>query len=125
MNAGDLARRALYESVRKRTTMTFEEFSEATSRFLIVPVQDDGEVIGAVMVDANEIHVGVCRRPRGPHRGQLRQIMGPLIARYGSVRTGVAFDNQLGLGFCKRLGFVETHRDERGVYLECKEMLYV
>jgi len=100
--------------------MTFEEFAEQIKDFELLPIEDAGELIGAVMVRENEIHVGLTKTPRACHRGDLRRILRPMFERYGEVRTAVLADNARGLRFCQRLGFEEVHHDERGVYLSCK-----
>ena len=120
MSDREAALAALYQSIKHRTTMTMDEFAHGIARFELNPIKDAGEVIGAVMIAENEIHVGLCRRPRTCHRGDLRRLLGALIARYGCARTAVRADNPAGLSFCKRLGFEEVHRDEVGVYLRCK-----
>ena len=102
--------------------MTFDQFLQVIERFTLIPILEGGKIIGAVMQNGNEIHVGFSQKPKTSHRGDLRRIMKPLLEQYGEIKTGVRNDNQKGLAICKRLGFVENRRDEAGIHLICKEM---
>ena len=115
------ALRALHKSIERRITIPFEEFVEHLKPFEIHPIHDRGEIIGAVGTNGSEIHVGVTRTPEGAHIGELRSILSKIIMRYESATTSVMHDNLPGLAFCRRIGFEETHRDERGVHFELKE----
>jgi hypothetical protein len=90
----------------------------------ILPVEDDGEIIGAVLVEGQEVHLGIKRRPRMIHRGEIRTVLRALFAG-GPIKSRVANENVFGLEFCKRLGFEETHRDSVHTHLECRESRYV
>ncbi len=116
------AQQALYRSIQHRTSLTMDEFLEGVCRFDLTPIEDAGEVIGAVMIDTNEIHIGMWRTPRTCQRSAIRRTLAALVARYGSARTAVKKDNQRGVAFCRRLGFKEVRRDEDGVYMECREV---
>lgn len=115
------ALRALHQAIAQRTSLSFEEFVEQVRDFDIHPVRDQGEIIGAVMTRGNEIHLGVTRTPKGAHLGELRSILAGIIMRHGTARTSVMHGNHAGMVFCRRIGFEETGRNERGVHFELKE----
>ena len=115
------ALQALHKAIAHRTTMPFDEFVEHLRDFDIYPIRDRGEVIGAVMTRGNEIHLGVTRTPEGAHLRELRSILAGIIMRHGTAKTAVMHDNLPGIAFCRRIGFEETHMDERGVHFELKE----
>ncbi len=115
------ALRALHESLAQRSSLPLEAFMEYLKDFDIHPVMDQDEIIGAVMTKGNEIHVGITRTPQGAHLRELRDILCGIIMRHGTARTAVMHDNIAGMEFCRRIGFEETHRDERGVHFELKE----
>lgn len=118
------ALRAVYDSIAERVPASFEAFLIASEDHAVMPIIDDGEIIGAALVHGNGIHVGVKRRPKHAHRGEFRAILGNLL-RAGPVQSSVLIGNELGIEFCKRLGFEETHRDSVSVHLECRESRYV
>lgn len=123
----DVCVRALYESVRGRSHLTLEAFSHSLSRFDLLPVVVRGEVRGAVMVDGNEIHVGVEYSARGGalSRRLIRKTLGAILDAYGTAVTAVASDNPAGVRFVHRLGF-EVVRQEAGVtYFEARVCRHV
>lgn len=117
------ALKAAHESIGERADIPFEDFRTLMDGWDVIPIRDSGEIIGAVMVNGNEVHVGLKRQPIAPHRRELREILGRLL-RNGEVFTRVQIGCEHGLQFCKRLGFDEFYRDERVIYLKCKESRY-
>jgi hypothetical protein len=103
--------------MQDRTDVSLKDFMEWTKQFDVHPVVDDGEVIGAAMVYGQEIHLGLTRTPKTPHRKEWREILGDLLNN-GPVITRVAPDCQQGIDFVTRLGFEETHRDSTTVFFE-------
>lgn len=115
----------IYKSVEHRLPISFEEFSEATKDWEILPVVQQGKLFGGVMVKNNEIHVGFAEKPTASIRGNIKEIMKPLLEKHGFVVTAVQKDNINGLNFCKRLGFVETSQDSNKILLKCDGSHYV
>ena len=113
----------MHESIGDRADIAFEDFVTLMQGWEILPIHDGGEVIGAAMVNGNEVHVGLRRQPIAPHRREFREILGRLL-RNGEVVTRVQIGCEHGLQFCKRLGFEEFHRDERVIFLRCMESRY-
>lgn len=115
----------LYLSVSDRLQMDFDAFCQAVKDWKIVPLAENGKVIGAVMEKGNEVHIGYGDKPTACIRGHLRKTLKEVIDQYGCAVTFVQKDNQRGLNFCKRLGFVEKSLEKDKIRLECKESKYV
>ena len=62
----------VYESVKHRLPFGFEEYAEAIKDFDIVPLTQDGRVIGGVLAKDNEIHVGYGIKPKGTIRSHIK-----------------------------------------------------
>ena len=107
---------ALHECIEVRSGLTYEEFEKCVSGYEIIPISDNGEVIGAVMIKGAEIHVGMKRTPKGALRGVLRKVLDGVINKHGYVETMVMRDNIQGIRFCGRLGFMESGRDKLMVF---------
>ena len=115
----------IFKSVEHRLQIGFDEFSEAVKDYEILPVIQRGKLFGGVMVKGNEIHVGFAEKPTASIRGDIKQILKPLLENHGFVVTTVKKDNINGLNFCKRLGFVEIESDSDKILLKCDGSHYV
>lgn len=114
---------AIYESVKERTDMSLEAFSEAIKGWEIIPIKYHNEVIGGIMLKDNEIHVG-SKTPEFSTRSYMH-LLNRLLRQYGEVVTSVMKDNLKGLEFCKRLGFVVDREEQGKIYLKMNECKYV
>lgn len=115
----------IFKSVEHRLPISFEQFSKALNDWEILPVVQRGKLFGGVMVKGNEIHVGFAEKPNASIRGNIKEIMKPLLEKHGFVMTAVQKDNINGLNFCKRLGFVEFGSDSDKILLKCDGSHYV
>lgn len=115
----------IFKSVEHRLPISFEQFSKALNDWEILPVVQRGKLFGGVMVKGNEIHVGFAEKPNASIRGNIKEIMKPLLEKHGFVVTSVQKDNINGLNFCKRLGFVEFGSDSDKILLKCDGSHYV
>jgi len=115
----------IYKSVEHRLPIGFEEFSNAVSDWEVMPLTQNGKLIGGVITKENEIHVGYAEKPKASIRANIKETLIPLIKKHGFVVTSVQKDNINGLNFCKRLGFVETGRDSDKISLRCDGSHYV
>ena len=118
------ALKMLFLSVKDRLNCSFDEFADAIKDWEIIPLLQADEVIGAVMKQENEIHVGYGKRPTGSILKHIKKTLLDIIAQYGFAITKVTSDNKKGLSFCKRLGFVETSQHENIVYMKCERCSY-
>lgn len=123
--ARDTALYLIYQSVRDRVAMTFDDFKNAVSEWDIKPVSCAGEIIGGFMTRGNEVHVGLAERPHGALTSVFRRIVRPLLREHGRLTTQVMLDNEKGLHFCKRIGFEEVGRQGDRVLLMCDRSKYV
>lgn len=125
MDARDTALYLIYQSVRDRIALTFQDFTRAVDEWDIEPFEHRGEIIGGVMARGNELHLGLAERPHSSIRAGLRRAMSERLARYGTVVTQVMEDNERGLQFCKRIGFKEVGRADGKILLMCDGSKYV
>lgn len=120
----NLALFMVYESVKHRLTVGFEQYAEAVKDWDILPLVQGGQVIGGVLAKENEMHVGYGVRPKGTVRAHIRAILEPMIARYGFIKTKVSVENVSGLEFCYRLGFTKYDETDGHVLLKCNRSDY-
>lgn len=83
------------------------EFIRVVRAFDQVPIEVNGHVVGVVLFRGNELHTGVIPEYRGHvnWRSVMRNIVSPVLKRYGYVWTAVLNDNDAGIKFVERLGF--------------------
>ena len=115
----------LYESVKSRLNLSFDEFADSLKDWQIVPLMQRQELIGAVMLKRNEIHVGYLEKPKASIILHIKQTLADIIKRFGSAITTVDSKNEKGLNFCKRWGFVTTETHGGLVYMKCERCNYV
>jgi hypothetical protein len=115
----------LYESVKLRITISFEEFIDALKDWDVIPLMQSKELIGAVILKKNEIHVGYAKKPMASIILHIKKTLSNIIKQFGFAITTVDSKNEKGLIFCKRLGFVTTKTDGGLVYLKCERCNYV
>lgn len=114
----------LFLSIKDRLNCDFQTFVNAIKDWEIVPLAQKDEIIGAVMRKDNEVHIGYGKKPLGSILKHLRKNLIEVIEKYGFAVTVVASSNQRGLEFCKRLGFVETEKDNDKIYMKCERCKY-
>ena len=87
--------------------MTFDEFSKATESWDVEPVEVDGQLVGAVLMNGPEIHA--CIKPEGfgrwLTRRVLRNTLRKTLLKHGEAVTRVTEGNAIGEHFVSRLGF--------------------
>lgn len=115
----------IYESVKDRLPFGYEQFAKNVKDWEILPVVQRGELFGGVMVKGNELHVGFAKKPTASIRGNIKEVMQPLLEKYGFVVTSVSKNNLNGLKFCKRLGFVVMKEENDNILLKCDRSNYV
>lgn len=121
----NLAINVIYQSVKNRLNITVEEFAEALKDWEFVELTEKDEVIGAVMIKDNELHVGYAKKPTASIKGHIKKTLSQLIDKYGSAVTTVTKGNDRGLNFCKRLGFVVINEDSSKIHMKCDRCNYV
>jgi hypothetical protein len=116
---------AIYNSVKDRLSITEEQFAEAMKDWEFVELTHGDEVIGAVMIKGNELHVGYSTKPNFSIRKHIKLTLKKLIDLYGEAVTTVNSSNERGLNFCKRLGFVVMSENEGQIIMKCDRCNYV
>jgi hypothetical protein len=119
------AKEMLYQSVKDRLTISCSEYINAIKNWEIVPLKRQNEVIGAVLIKGNEVHIGYGKPAGAALKAHLRLTLKKLLDKYGYVVTYVQNDNLKGLNFCKRLGFIELSQDSVKIFLRCDGSKYV
>jgi GNAT superfamily N-acetyltransferase len=112
--------RLLYDHNVAKYGVPFEDWERATTGWHLEPIEQGGQVIAAVMILMNELHIAACAKPKGSTRAAVRNILLPVVQEWGSAKTRVMADNRAGIRFCQRLGF-EIESEENGIVsLTCK-----
>ena len=114
----------VYESIKHRTKLSAEGYKIAISGWDVLPLIENSEVIGGVLVKDNELHVGYGKAPKASIKPYIKSILNYLIDKYGFVVTAVQKENKKGLVFCKRLGFFETNENNGIIELRCNRSNY-
>ena len=125
MTERDDAIKLVYKSVRGRAPFALEEFVQMLRLWSVVPLHEDGQVIGGVLIKENELHVGYGEKPRASIRPYIKEILGGVIGKYGFAMTTVQADNPAGLRFCERLGFVKLGEENGTIRLRCDRSNYL
>lgn len=116
---------AIYLSIKDRLKITPEQFAEAMQDWEFVELKEGDDVIGAVMVKENELHIGYSKKPKFSIRKHLKDTLRKTIDLYGYATTTVMKSNEKGINFCKRLGFEVEKEDQDRLYLKCDRCNYV
>jgi hypothetical protein len=114
----------IYESVKQRLPINFNQFKDALKDWEFVPLTQNGQIIGAVMLKENEIHIGYGIKPRASIKKHIKQTLNNLLDKYGEVVTSVQKDNDRGLAFCKRLNFIQIGQENDKILLKCERSKY-
>ena len=125
MNDKDAALMMLFRSVQDRLTIDFLTFADALKEWEIVPLSQNDEIIGGVLIKENELHIGYGKQPKGSILPHLKKTLQKVMEKYGFAVTSVEKSNIKGLNFCKRLGFVELSEDSVKILLRCDRSNYV
>ena len=125
MQHRDAALMMLFKSVQDRLTIDFLTFADALKEWEVVPLSQNSEIIGGVLIKENELHIGYGKQPKGSILPHLKKTLQKVLQKYGFAVTSVEKSNIKGLNFCKRLGFVELSRDNVKILLRCDRSNYV
>lgn len=115
----------LYNSVKERLPVSFEQFAEAMKDWELVELMQKDELVGVVMIKGNELHVGYKSVPKASIKKHINETLARLIKKFGFAVTTVQKTNERGLKFCKRLGFTVTDEKEGKIYMKCDRSKYV
>lgn len=116
---------AIYNSVKSRLSITEEQFAEAMKGWEFVELTHNGEIVGAVMIKGSELHVGYSKKPTFSIRRHIKETLKKLIDLYGEAVTVVSKNNEKGINFCKRLGFVVMSENADQIIMKCDRCNYV
>lgn len=114
----------VYKSVRGRAPFALEEFVQMLRLWEVVPLYENGQIIGGVLAKDNELHVGYGEKPKATIRPYIKKILGGVIDKHGFAVTTVQADNPAGVRFCERLGFVKLSEENGTIRLRCDRSNY-
>ena len=124
MTERDATLKLVYKSVKGRAPFALEEFVQILSTWEVVPLYENGQIIGGVLAKENELHVGYGEKPKASIRPYVKKILGGVLNKYGFAMTTVQADNLAGLRFCERLGFVKLGEENGTIRLRCDRSNY-
>lgn len=116
---------AIYLSIKDKLNITEEQYAEIMKDWEFVELTQNNEVVGAVIIKGNELHVGYSKKPTFSIRKHIKETLKKLIDINGCAVTTVMKSNKNGLKFCKRLGFEIEKEDQDKFYLKCDRCNYV
>jgi RimJ/RimL family protein N-acetyltransferase len=125
MNDRVQAMKMIYESVKGRLNMGFDDFYAVMGDWEVTPLRNKDVIVGGVLSKKNEVHIGYGIKPTFSIRSHLKQTLKKVLDQYGYAVTSVMLENEKGINFCKRLGFVEIKQDQGKIYLKCDRCHYV
>jgi len=125
VNERDAALMSVYESIKSRVAFDFDEFQRRLTEWEVVPLKHAEQIIGGVLIQNNELHVGYKHRPTASILRHIKTTLGRLLTQFGSAITMVDETNENGLRFCQRLGFDVTEHKNGRIYLKCQRCKYV
>jgi RimJ/RimL family protein N-acetyltransferase len=115
----------VYASVKDRLDMPLLSFNAALKDWKVIPLKEQGWIIGGVLQKENEVHIGYGIKPSSSIRGHLKDTLKKVLDQYGNAITSVMEENKKGINFCKRLGFIEFKQEKGKIYLKCDRCNYV
>lgn len=125
MTERDAAIKLVYKSVKGRAPFALEEFVQMLRLWEVVPLYENGQIIGGVLLKGNELHVGYGEKPKASIRQHVRKTLGAVLDKYGCAVTSVMAENKAGLRFCERLGFVKYGEEGGTIRLRCDRSNYL
>lgn len=122
MSLRDQALISVYKSVKERLpgSMGAVEFIESMNDWNVVPLTENGSVIGGVITKGPELHVGYYPKPTRSIRRHIRDTLNTILDTHGYATTSVMKDNEAGLKFCERLGFAPIGELDGKIMLRCE-----
>jgi hypothetical protein len=115
----------IYKSIEAKVSFDKGVFAKFYTEWDVLPLEENGELIGGVLAKGNELHVGYARQPRATIRPYIRAILGKTLEEHGVVLTSVEPGNTVGLRFCERLGFVKYDEINGVSLLKCSRSNYL
>jgi hypothetical protein len=112
------ALKLVHQSISDRYKISFEDFEKVMDGWDIIPLEQNGELLGAVITKGPELHVGYGIKPQGSIIKHIKATLQKLIEKYGYAITTVENNHPVGLQFCKRLGFYEIKEENSKIYLK-------
>lgn len=94
--------------------VTREQFAQMLEGCSVEPVEEDGRLIGAHVVDGPEYHY--YKFDSTPVRKHHISRLACVISQYGYASTKTPISDERQCRFNRLIGFVETGRDEQFVY---------
>lgn len=114
--------RMFSESKKSLYFTTREAFAKSLDDYDLSPMYQDGKMYAVVVSKGPEFHFMVMGEKWTLNKEILEEYPGSLIRRFGYAETFTPVEDERQHRFNKRLGFVETRRDENNVYYKIERM---
>jgi len=113
----------IWDAVKDTLYITQEQFEKSLSGYKVVPeYTKEGDLIGAVIQNGASFHFIVFGIKWKLDRALLAKWPGQVIEQYGYAETYTPLEDTRQQRFNKRIGFFETHRDNKYVYFKIEKM---
>lgn len=119
----ELAIAKMWDTVKDVLYITREDFVASLDGYAIVPFFNDAKEMYGVVVHRGPAFHFILFGPKWQlTKAILRQYPGKLIEQYGYAETFTPVEDMRQQRFNKRVGFVETKRDEQYVHFRIERM---
>lgn len=97
----------LIQSLADRVSVTPDQLTSIKD-FKLSPVIKNNKVVGCFLNKENEIHIAILKeyRLKWFSKKVFKELINDLLLKYGYLKTKVAKDNDKGLRFITKLGFI-------------------
>ena len=113
----------IWDTVKDTLYITREQFNQSLDAYKIIPeYTKEGDLIGAVIQNNASFHFVVFGIKWSLNKELLARWPGQIIEQYGYAETYTPFEDTRQQRFNKRIGFFETHRDNKYVYFRIEKM---
>lgn len=113
----------IWNTVKDTLYITKEQFERSLAAFEILPeYTKEGDLIGAVIQNKASFHFVVFGIKWSLNKELLARWPGKIIEQYGYAETYTPLEDTRQHRFNKRIGFFETHRDDKYVYFRIEKL---
>lgn len=120
-----IALRCLHAGMLGRfPALKLDDVISACDAWSVDPIRVGEWIVGALLIRADEIHVGVEHMARGHWltRAWLRTHVAPVLAQHGALRTSVERTYRAGHEFVTRIGFEVVQQDAAATHYMLRKL---
>lgn len=112
----------MWDTIKDTLYISREQFEKSLEGYTVTPMANDAGIYAVVIHRGPSFHFMTLGPKWSLTKEILRQFPGSLIALYGYAETFTPIEDTRQHRFNKRLGFVETRRDEQNIYYRIEGM---